>query len=66
MTKSLDGELARADAVADERGTNGARPGSTPAPAVTGPPATGWGLPLAVLIVGMFMSVLDISIICSS
>jgi EmrB/QacA subfamily drug resistance transporter len=69
MTKSLDGELARADAVADERDKNGSRPvppRSTPppaAPADTGPPATGWGLPLAVLIVGMFMSVLDLSII---
>jgi EmrB/QacA subfamily drug resistance transporter len=27
------------------------------------PAATGWGLPLAVLIVGMFMSVLDLSIV---
>jgi len=71
MTKSLDGELARADVpvdgTADERGTNGARPApprSTPPPAPpAGPPATGWGLPLAVLITGMFMSVLDLSII---
>jgi EmrB/QacA subfamily drug resistance transporter len=66
MTKSLDGELTRADAGADERGTNGVRPDpprSTPPPAVTGPPATGWGLPLAVLITGMFMSVLDLSIV---
>ena len=36
-----------------------------PAPAAPTPPPSdrGWGVPLAVLIVGMFMSVLDISII---
>jgi len=36
-----------------------------PAPAAPAPPPSdrGWGVPLAVLIVGMFMSVLDISII---
>jgi hypothetical protein len=36
-----------------------------PAPPAPAPPPSdrGWGVPLAVLIVGMFMSVLDISII---
>ncbi len=68
MTKSLDDELARADpgadVAADERR---ARPALSRAPAAPAPrpvpPATGWGLPLAVLITGMFMSVLDLSII---
>jgi hypothetical protein len=53
-----------------------ARPGAdqdVPRPAAPAPPpapapsrrggSSGWGVPLAVLIVGMFMSVLDISII---
>jgi EmrB/QacA subfamily drug resistance transporter len=65
MTKSLDRDVARAD-VAEERGTNGARPApprSRPAPAEPPAAAQGWGLPLAVLIVGMFMSVLDLSIV---
>src|ERR1700712_368930 len=38
-----------------------APPAPAPAPAATEP--AGWGVPLAVLIVGMFMSILDISII---
>ena len=37
-------------------------PPAPPAPAAP-PSDRGWGVPLAVLIVGMFMSVLDISII---
>ncbi|MBV8994304.1 MAG: MFS transporter, partial [Pseudonocardiales bacterium] len=32
-------------------------------PAATRAPAGGWGAPLAVLIVGMFMSILDTSIV---
>lgn len=72
MTKSLDDELVRGDVVADEHGSNGDHPAPPPSkpapvPAVTPDPpepaATGWGLPLAVLIVGMFMSVLDLSIV---
>jgi EmrB/QacA subfamily drug resistance transporter len=62
MTKSLDGDLQRVDVVAGERGgTDSDRTGrdTSPAPA----PTQGWGLPLAVLIVGMFMSVLDLSIV---
>jgi len=42
--------------------TAGPDPGA-PAPAVTPARAKGWGLPLLVLIVGMFMSVLDLSIV---
>jgi EmrB/QacA subfamily drug resistance transporter len=38
-------------------------PRPTPAPAATRAPAVGWGMPLAVLIVGMFMSILDTSIV---
>ena len=39
-------------------------PGKThPAPAAGQPKEKGWGLPLAILIVGMFMSVLDTSIV---
>jgi EmrB/QacA subfamily drug resistance transporter len=68
MTKSLDSDLERANVDTDERGTNGAHPApprSTPEPSPqpAAPAATGWGLPLAVMIVGMFMSVLDLSIV---
>jgi EmrB/QacA subfamily drug resistance transporter len=35
----------------------------SPSPPPSPPVARGWGLPLAVLIVGMFMSILDISIV---
>jgi EmrB/QacA subfamily drug resistance transporter len=68
MTKSLDDELVRADAGADERRAGGSRPAPPPKtpvgdPLPPAPPATGWGLPLAVLITGMFMSVLDLSIV---
>ncbi len=46
-----------------ENGTKQAPPGPV-APADPAAPAqTGWGLPLTVLIAGMFMSVLDISIV---
>jgi EmrB/QacA subfamily drug resistance transporter len=41
-------------------------PAIVPEPEVPAPPAAdagGWGVPLAVLIVGMFMSILDISIV---
>ena len=46
-----------------------ARPRPAPAEVAPEPPAPpavdagGWGVPLAVLIVGMFMSILDISIV---
>ncbi|QYN37836.1 multidrug efflux MFS transporter [Pseudonocardia sp. DSM 110487] len=68
MTKSLDDELVRADAGADERRAGDSRPApprKTPVgdPLPPAPAATGWGLPLAVLITGMFMSVLDLSIV---
>jgi EmrB/QacA subfamily drug resistance transporter len=69
MTKSLDDELVRTDLrTADERPATGARPVPPPSPPAApprrpAPPATGWGLPLAVLITGMFMSVLDLSIV---
>jgi EmrB/QacA subfamily drug resistance transporter len=70
MTKSLDRDLQRADVVTAEGRTNGARPvappskpAAAPAPGRPEPAASGWGLPLAVLIVGMFMSVLDLSIV---
>jgi EmrB/QacA subfamily drug resistance transporter len=69
MTKSLDDELVRTDVrTADERPATGARPVPPPSPPAApprrpAPPATGWGLPLAVLITGMFMSVLDLSIV---
>lgn len=68
MTKSLDRDPPRADVGTDGRGTNGARPVPPPSrpappPDPSGPAARGWGLPLAVLIVGMFMSVLDLSIV---
>ena len=67
MTKSLDDELVRGDAPANERRAGGrpvppASKSPAPPPPPT-PPATGWGLPLAVLITGMFMSVLDLSIV---
>ena len=42
------------------------RPAAAPAPAAPAAPPTpqgGWGLPLVVLVTGMFMSVLDISIV---
>jgi EmrB/QacA subfamily drug resistance transporter len=67
MTKSLDDELVRGDAPANERRAGGrpvppaSKPPAPPPPPT--PPATGWGLPLAVLITGMFMSVLDLSIV---
>ena len=38
-------------------------PARAPAPAPSPAPSGGWGLPLAVLIVGMFMSILDTSIV---
>jgi EmrB/QacA subfamily drug resistance transporter len=62
MTKSLDGEaLDVAERGRDHADTRQATPPteSVPAPAA----ARGWGLQLAVLIVGMFMSVLDLSIV---
>ncbi len=44
---------------------NGSAPPKSPAPAPASKPqqAKGWGLPLSILIVGMFMSVLDTSIV---
>jgi EmrB/QacA subfamily drug resistance transporter len=61
---------APADAVADGRVVappRAAPPPATAAPAPAPPPAAatqgGWGLPLVVLVTGMFMSVLDISIV---
>ena len=65
MTKSLDGEVldvaepGRDDA--DSRQVTPPTTRSVSAPAAAA--AQGWGLPLAVLIVGMFMSVLDLSIV---
>jgi EmrB/QacA subfamily drug resistance transporter len=62
MTKSLDRDpprdLPREETA--ERPQRSRPPAAAPPPA---PPATGWGLPLAVLITGMFMSVLDLSIV---
>ncbi len=62
MTKSLDRDLPRAEVAHAEPPSNGARtvPTDTEAKPAPGP---GWGLPLAVLIVGMFMSILDLSIV---
>ena len=64
MTKSLHGDARRTEAPDDtDTDTVPIRlpRGRAPAPAPT--PARGWGLPLVVLIVGMFMSVLDLSIV---
>ena len=66
MTKSLDRDHPRADVVAAERGDTGpgpVLPRSGPASDRSRAGAPGWGLPLAVLIVGMFMSVLDLSVV---
>jgi len=68
MTKSLDRDHPRADVVAAERGDTGTGPVLPRSRPVSAPDrsrasAPGWGLPLAVLIVGMFMSVLDLSVV---
>jgi hypothetical protein len=46
-------------------GHNGTKPpaAATAAPATATPAQQGWAVPLLVLIAGMFMSVLDISIV---
>jgi EmrB/QacA subfamily drug resistance transporter len=62
MTKSLDGDARRTEAP-DDTDTGPIRLPSRPAPAPAPAPAPRWGLPLVVLIVGMFMSVLDLSIV---
>ena len=49
------------DGMADGQGSAPSDRSSSPSPGA--PAAKGWGLPLAVLIVGMFMAVLDISIV---
>jgi EmrB/QacA subfamily drug resistance transporter len=64
MTKSLDRDLPHAEVDPPERGGNGARPAPPRPKPVEDPPAQeGWGLPLAVLVTGMFMSILDLSIV---
>src|SRR3954465_4953022 len=62
-TAVVDRDVPRAAAPAPP--APAAAPPAPPAPAPPAPPPSdrGWGVPLAVLIVGMFMSVLDISII---
>src|SRR5919106_4854166 len=62
MTKSLDRDLPRAEDAPAEPRSSDARPVHTGTKAE---PAQepGWGLPLAVLITGMFMSILDLSIV---
>src|ERR671919_2437607 len=62
MTKSLDRDLPREEVAPAEPLGQGARPvpTATEAAPAQGP---GWGLPLAVLITGMFMSILDLSIV---
>ncbi|OZM77315.1 MDR family MFS transporter [Pseudonocardia sp. MH-G8] len=65
MTKSLDRDPPRdrlRDDTAERPQASRHRAAPPPAPPAT-PAATGWGVPLAVLITGMFMSVLDLSII---
>jgi EmrB/QacA subfamily drug resistance transporter len=49
------------DRLPPPRDADPARP--QPAPATPGADGAGWGVPLTVLIVGMFMSILDISIV---
>jgi EmrB/QacA subfamily drug resistance transporter len=53
----------RADPAPAAAPTTGVEPDRRPAPAPAPAPTGGWGLPLAVLIVGMFMSILDTSIV---
>ena len=48
---------------ATEASPNGAVPRGAPVPGTQQRSAAGWGLPLAVLIVGVFVSILDITIV---
>jgi EmrB/QacA subfamily drug resistance transporter len=62
-TDAAPSPVARAPVV-DPDGPRPAAPASPAPPAPSPPPSDrGWGVPLAVLIVGMFMSVLDTSIV---
>ncbi|MBO0878172.1 MAG: MFS transporter, partial [Pseudonocardia sp.] len=64
MTMSRDGDARGAGVVEAEREPPGPPPEpATPAPDAPPAKAPGWGMPLVVLIAGMFMSILDISIV---